>query len=104
MRVTNHRMISLAGDRIATGGNDHTVRVWDLASEAEQVRAAFDSDVTAVALSGSGTTLAVGAYAGRGMSIEALQYLDATRVHEIGSRVIGTRLAVARSLQPGCTA
>ena len=75
--------MSLSRTRLATGGRDNTARVWDLGTGAEEVRAPFDSQVVTVSLSGDGSMLAVAAYAGSGMSIESLRYLDARRTQGI---------------------
>ena len=75
--------LSLTKARVATAGRDNTARVWDLGTGEEEARAPFDAQIVAVSLSGDGSMLAVGAYTGAGMSIEARQSLDAKRTQNI---------------------
>ena len=77
------------GKWLATGGADHTVRLWDVATGAEVRRfAGHESIVDAVAFSPDGTVLATGSGA---------TYADAAEAIDLGDRAVSLPERVNRA-------
>ena len=59
------------GSRLASGGRDRRLRLWNLATQQQTFELAFDSDVTAVAWNREGSMLALSTEDGRVVVVDA---------------------------------
>jgi serine/threonine protein kinase/WD40 repeat protein len=80
LRRVNAVAVSMDGLRALSGGQDRTVRLWDVATSAEQRRFYHDGPVSAVALSADGR-LALS-----GSSDRSVRLWDLSLEHEVGMR------------------